>query len=139
MDQQKTLQFLHDLSEQAFTEARSGDTLLANKLAGNPATQFYYTNVHSIQSISPDAFARNYPQFLKAADDMREAYEAQDKAEQRMNAVEGKLDDLLKAVQALTEAKAQPEPTPEPAPKGKGKVKEQPDEAAEDAPADETK
>lgn len=129
VDQAKTLEFLHDLCEAALTDARKGDTALANKLGSNRALQFYFTNVHSIPTMTDELFARNYPQYLAEADRVRVAHEADGERDNRLTSVEAQLGELKALMQQMLEAQqAKPEPEAEPEKTAK-KSKKQADEA----------
>lgn len=41
---------------QAITEGRAGNPILANKIATNAALKFYFDNVHGLHSMSADSF-----------------------------------------------------------------------------------
>lgn len=129
VDQAKTLEFLHDLCEAALTDARKGDTALANKLGSNRALQFYFTNVHSIPTMTDELFARNYPQYLAEADRVRLAHESNAALEEKVDGLVGQLGELKALVQQMLEAQqAKPEPEAEPEKPAK-KAKKQADEA----------
>ena len=131
VDVEKTLAWLNDLCTVAMTEARNGNTLPAHHLGSNPATQYYFHLVHTLRTITPGQWARDYPHFLKEIDDQRQFQEQQSQALETVGKVkllEDQNTDLLGKIDALT-AKldaliaAQPKPrkpkvTPEPEPEG---------------------
>ena len=104
MDTQKTMAFLQELSEAAMTAARSGDTMLANRLGANQALQHYFNNVFAIQTMTPGVWAQSYPQYMQEADRIREAHDAEAQRDERMSAIEEQLAKLAEAVGALAEA-----------------------------------
>lgn len=128
MDTQKTLAFLQELSEAALVAARSGDTMLANRLGANLALQHYFNNVHTIPTMRPDVWSQNYPHYMAEADRIRVAHDASEQQQEaRMSAIEAQLEKLAEAVAALTPppaksprskrvVEATPEPDEEPEP-----------------------
>lgn len=107
MDTQKTLQWLHDVSEYALREAReNGNPEIAARLGSHPATQHYFNNVHARTTITPEKWAQDYSTYMQQADALREAYEAEDKVEQhddRISVIEQGLNELKAAVAKLLE------------------------------------
>ena len=106
MDTQKTLQWLADVSEYALAEARKGNTEIAARLGSHPATQHYFNNVAARATIAPDKWAQDYSTYMQQADQLREAYEAEDKVEQhddRISVIEQGLNELKVAVAKLLE------------------------------------
>lgn len=111
VNQEKTLAWLKELSEQAFAEARTGNPTLANKMGKIPAFAYYFQNVHAIKSVSPEQFARQYPQYVIEADRARVEYEALEAAvdtNSRVGKIEAELtalrDELREAVKTITES-----------------------------------
>lgn len=134
MDKQATLKWLNEMCQEAFIEARRGNSLPANKMGGNPALAHYLNNVAGTGNIKPDDWAHWYKDtYLVEADNLRVASEQA--AEQtthgkRLDTLEAKLDKMAGMVEALVEAQQQPaleeadvEPEAEP-------------EAEDEAPAD---
>lgn len=120
MDKTQVLAWLADLSQQAITEARGGDAMLANRIGGNPALAHYLNNVATRHSVNPQAWAEYYPQYMAEATRVFEAYQADQEREQhddRLTALEAKFNELAEMLKPLLEAQAEPEPEPEPAPK----------------------
>lgn len=120
VDQIKTLAFLKELSEQAITEARGGNSILANRLAGNPALKHYFENRDLIQA---KVWARDYPHLLEEADRIRVAAEEAEQREierketaAKVNSLESKLDVLSQQLAAFMESQKPAEPA-----KGKGR------------------
>lgn len=149
VDHKATLAFLHELSEAAMTAARAGDPMLANRLGANVALQHYFNNVFAIQSLRPDVWAQNYPQYLAEADRVRQAHDADEQRDERMSAIEEQLAKLAEMVATLTEAQqpakpkrgkkvieAEAEAEPEPADEPDADEDEPDAEAADDEPAE---
>lgn len=119
MDQQKTLDWLKEVSEQAYDEARGGNGALLNKIGSNPALSYYFNNVHSLNAITPQQYAEQAPGFVEAAEKYRQEYEALaaiPEDHNRLNAVEGELGaikaQLAQVLAKLNEKAAPAKPTP---------------------------
>ena len=111
--------------------AAEGDLSLANRLGKNRATQFYFTNVHKLHSMTPEFFASNYLQFVTEANRIREDYLKEDQQTARITTLESKLDEALAIIQALQEA--QPVADDKATQKAsKAKAKAEPDAEPED-------
>lgn len=100
VDVKKTLEWLRALSEQALTEARAGDTMLANRLGTNPALKHYFDNIHTRHAEGPEAWAQHYPNYLREADRLRQEVEEAEAQDARMTKVEEGLDKILKWIEA---------------------------------------
>ncbi len=91
-DKEKTLKWLTEISEQAMTEAREGNTALINKITKNaPGVAYYLTNVHARPAMTAEQFASQMPQMLKEADELRVQYETLENAQadhERLNNIE---------------------------------------------------
>lgn len=139
MEQQKTMDWLKKASTEATEAARRGDTTLSHRLGSNPATSYYYNNVHLLQSLSPEQWAEERPGEVEGATRLRLQYEALDNAgenEGRLTAVEGELTALRGQIgELLAELKkvntTKPDAVTESKPKGKAAQKKTDD--AEDS------
>lgn len=121
MDTQKTLDWLNAACDKALTEARNGNTLLANKLAENAAVKHYFDNVHNLKSMTPEAWTQHYNTLFQEADRLREDYEQNERMVESYSKVD-KISAELKALKGLVtqylEAQTAP---PKPDPKKKTK------------------
>lgn len=106
-EQQKTLDFLFELSEDAYAQAQTGNTTLVNRLSKQSSGfQYYFVNVAQMKSLTPEHFALQYPSLLNESEAFRLEYEKSLKADEnaeRLTKVEEGLQAVLAAVQALTE------------------------------------
>lgn len=101
--QTRTLDWLDALCERARSEARGGNTALANRLGRNDATGYYFINVASLRTLTREQFARQFPAFLKEAEVLRAEAEAIEEAPRMKEAVNS-LQEQLKTLQTqLTE------------------------------------
>lgn len=133
MDTQKTLAFLHELSEQAQAEARGGSVDMLEGLRRNSAFGHYYANVFAIGSMKPDVWARNYPAFIQSANKLREEYEKVEADEQRMTTLEDKIAELGQKIDAFLEAQKGEQPK---AKRGKKQEAEVEDETPDEPEGD---
>ena len=76
MEQQKTLDWLKEVCEQALDEGRGGNHTLLTKIGNVPALSYYMNNVHMLHSITPEQYAEQAPGFVDAAEKYRAEYEA---------------------------------------------------------------
>lgn len=142
---QKTLDFLKEMAEQA-----NNDLALANTLTRKGgAFGYYYINVAKLKTCTPEQFARDFPQLLSEAELLRKEYERSlkaDKNDERLNTIEASLQQVLAELKQLREAQVAPVETDTPAKQGKKLVKQEVetvketeategDEASEDAEA----
>lgn len=105
------LKWLEEVCAQALTEARSGNTMLANRLGGNPALQHYFNNVHTIKAVEQRAWAVYYPDLMREATRLYEEYiqsQGIKEAAAKVSTLETKLESLEKLIRELVEAKAAP-------------------------------
>ena len=89
------------------TEARSGDSALINRVGSNSALKLFMDNVIGLKSVSAANFPAYYSVQWKEITRLYEQYqkdEAVNEVVDKMTALEGKLDGLATAVQALVEA-----------------------------------
>lgn len=136
VDQIKTLAFLKELSEQVIMEARSGNSMLANRMGGNIALKHFFDNRHAIR---PEVWARDYPQYLAEVDRIRGAA---DEAEQRetervatntkIDTLESKLDTLIANLTPYIESQKLVEPKGKPGRPRKDSTPTPPAEPEED-------
>jgi hypothetical protein len=107
-EQQKTLDFLHDLSEEAYAQAKTGNTTLVNRLSKQSSGfQYYFVNVAQMKAITPEQFTAQYPALLNESEAFRLEYEKALKADEnaeRLTKVEEGLQAVLAAVKTLTES-----------------------------------
>lgn len=103
----EVLEWVESLCTLAMTEARGGDTALINRVGSNSALQTFMNNVIGTKSVT----AANFPKYYMAQwAEITRLYEQYQKDEavndvvDKVTAIEGKLDSLATAVQALVEA-----------------------------------
>jgi hypothetical protein len=116
VDTKATLEWLDDVCSQALTEARQGDTALANRLGQHPALAHYFNNVHTTKSIRPDTWTQMYNPYLREADRLRQLAEAESQhveTQERVNTLEAKLDKLTSMVESFIESQETQEPVEE--------------------------
>lgn len=132
MDANKTKEWLESIATQAYEEARNGDTTLLNQLGGNPAIAHYINNVFGRKAMSWESWLSDYNPMARAANNLREAYEADAAKDARLNTVEQKLDKLTEAVMKLVESKEDQTPAASvEAPAQKPTTKQKPTPAAQ--------
>lgn len=124
MAQQKTLDWLKEVCEQAVDEAKGGDPTLLQKIGNHAALSYYFNNVHSLKAITPEQYAEQAPGFVQAAEKFRTEYEAAvaiPEDHKRLNAVEEGLEAIKgQLAEVLAALKTPPEPkTPAKKPTGK--------------------
>jgi hypothetical protein len=114
------IEWLDTVCQEASAAAKTGDTGLANRLARNPALNYYFVNVHNLGSVSRPTFESMVNFMTEAervynevkADELREAKEAARDAE--IAELKTGLAEALGLLKNLTESKEAPA-------KGKGK------------------
>jgi hypothetical protein len=108
-EQQKTLDFLHELSEDAYAEAKTGNTSLVNRLSKQSSGfQYYFVNVAQMKALSPEQFALQYPSLLNESEAFRLEYEKSLKADEnaeRLTRVEAGLEELKTLLKEAIAAK----------------------------------
>lgn len=139
MDANKTKEWLESLVEKAYAEAHQKDTTLLNQLGNNPAIAHYINNVHLRKAMSWESWLSDYNPMARAANNLREAYEADAAKDARLITLESKFDKLTEMVTKLVESieqeapAAPPEPPAQkPTPKQKPAPAAQPDQDDEE-------
>lgn len=107
-EQQKTLDFLQELSEDAYAQAQTGNTTMVNRLSKQSnGFQYYFVNVAQMKSLTAEQFAAQYPSLLNESEAFRLEYEKSLKADEnaeRLTKVEEGLQAVLAAVKELSES-----------------------------------
>lgn len=106
-DNKAVLAWANELCQLALTEARGGDTTLANRLGSNGGMKLFFDNVHGTRQVSDTSFAAFYPNQWKEITRLYEEYlrdEAQNETVDKVSAIEGKLNSLEALVREFIES-----------------------------------
>jgi hypothetical protein len=98
-DRETILAWADEVCNTALTEARSGNTSLANQIGGNTAMKMYFDNVHATKAVQRSSFAAYYPGHFQELGKLYEDY-------QRDLATEAAVDQVSTLAESLAELKA---------------------------------
>jgi hypothetical protein len=104
-DRETILAWADEVCNTALTEARSGNTSLANQIGGNTAMKMYFDNVHATKAVKRDAFAAYYPGHFQELGKLYEDYQRDLATEAAVDQV-STLAESLAVLKAIVEAQA---------------------------------
>lgn len=116
VDNKEVMNWALELGKQAFTEAKSGDASLLNRLGGNKSFKMFMDNVVGTGYVKADQFPSYY---ASAWVEIRRLYEEVQKQEQieqsvdKVAALETKFDALAELVKNFIESQQKPVETTE--------------------------
>jgi hypothetical protein len=137
-DVKDVLDWANSVCEQALTEAKTGNTALANRIGANSAMKLFFDNVHGLKTVQANQFAAYYAPQFKEITRLYEEYILDEEVHQTVDKVavlESKLDKLTELVMRFVEnqqeqpaadapTKDEQDETPEPK-KGKKPAKDE--------------
>lgn len=109
IDTKDVLQWLDELSSQALTDAREGNTILANRIGQQPALKHYFDNVHCIKTVNPLMWTQYYPAYIQEATRLYGEYvQGQEAAKlgSKVTSLEAKFDELATQLKGFIESQA---------------------------------
>lgn len=128
-EDKKIVEFVDELCQEATLAVQGGDMALVNRIGGNPALNYYLVNVSKLGRMTKEDYASST--HMMEARRVYNSYQQDVVQDQRMTTIESQLAQLLTAVQALTEAKAEPAKPAKPNGKAKAAAQDTEEESAE--------
>lgn len=111
VDNKDVMAWALDLSQQAFTEAKSGDTSLLNRLGGNKSFKMFMDNVVGTGNVRSDQFPGYYTAAWSEIRRLYEDVQKQEKIDESVDKVavlETKFDALAELVKNFIESQQKP-------------------------------